>query len=89
MPKLPEQRPTSLVHGIIAMAHSMGLSVVSEGIETWSDVETLRDLGCTTGQGFLFGRALDLPVAQELVTGDSLLEPYERRTTADPSPVTA
>lgn len=87
--KLPEQRPTSLVRGIIAMAHSMGLAVISEGIETWSDVEALRDLGCTTGQGFLFGRALDLPVAQDLVTGGSLLEPYERRTTADPSPVTA
>ncbi|HET7900632.1 MAG TPA: EAL domain-containing protein [Candidatus Nanopelagicales bacterium] len=78
--KLPEQRPTSLVRGIIAMAHSMGLTVVSEGIETWSDVETLRDLGCTTGQGFLFGRALDLPVAQALVVGGSLLEPYERRS---------
>jgi diguanylate cyclase (GGDEF)-like protein len=67
--KLPEERPTSLVRGIVAMAHSMGLSVVGEGIERPSDVTTLRDLGCTTGQGYLFGRALDLPTALALVTG--------------------
>ena len=30
---------------------------------------TLRDLGCTTGQGYLFGRALDLPTALALVSG--------------------
>ena len=67
--KLPEPRPTSLVRGIIAMAHSMGLGVVGEGIESWSDVAILRELGCTTGQGFLFGRALDLPAALALVSG--------------------
>jgi EAL domain-containing protein (putative c-di-GMP-specific phosphodiesterase class I) len=68
--KLPEPRPTSLVRGIIAMAHSMGLGVVGEGIESWSDVAILRELGCTTGQGFLFGRALDLPAALALVSGE-------------------
>jgi diguanylate cyclase (GGDEF)-like protein len=68
--KLPDARTTSLVRGIIAMAHSMGLGVVSEGIETWTDVAVLRDLNCTTGQGYLFGRAMDLPAALALVSGD-------------------
>ena len=30
----------------------------------------LRDLGCTTGQGYLFGRAMDLPAALALVSGE-------------------
>ena len=65
--KLPNPRSTSLVRGIIAMAHSMGLTVVGEGVEDPQDVAELRELGCSVGQGFLFGRALDLPAARALI----------------------
>jgi len=38
----------------------MGLQVVAEGIETSAQAATLRRLGCTLGQGFLFSRPLDI-----------------------------
>ena len=47
---------TSIVTAIISLAHSLGLVVVAEGIETAQQLAELRTLGCDYGQGFLFGR---------------------------------
>jgi EAL domain-containing protein (putative c-di-GMP-specific phosphodiesterase class I) len=47
---------TSIVTAIISLAHSLGLAVVAEGIETEQQHAVLRTLGCDYGQGFLFGR---------------------------------
>ena len=43
----------SLVRTIIAMAHSMGLDLVAEGVETIHQLQSLRDLGCNKAQGYL------------------------------------
>lgn len=48
----------SLVRAIIAMAHSMGLKVVAEGIETQEQYDFLRALGCNFGQGYLFSKPM-------------------------------
>lgn len=42
----------------IAMAHSLGLSVVAEGVETEAQLEHLRGLGCDLAQGYHFSRPL-------------------------------
>jgi diguanylate cyclase (GGDEF)-like protein len=53
-----------LLRAIVAMGHSLGLSLVPEGIEDAETAEALRALGCTLGQGFHFGRpAPDVLVA--------------------------
>jgi diguanylate cyclase (GGDEF)-like protein len=46
----------AIATALIGMAKGLGLSIVAEGIETQQQYETLRDLGCHTGQGFLLGR---------------------------------
>jgi diguanylate cyclase (GGDEF)-like protein len=48
----------AVVTAIIALARSLGLRVVAEGVETLRQMEVLNRLGCTTMQGFLFSRAL-------------------------------
>ncbi|HUF98448.1 MAG TPA: bifunctional diguanylate cyclase/phosphodiesterase [Ilumatobacter sp.] len=53
----------SLVRTIIAMAQSMGLDLVAEGIETIHQLQSLRELGCDKAQGFLISR----PVPPEAV----------------------
>ena len=50
-----------IVRTIMALANSLNLSVVAEGIESVQQLTILRRLGCQFGQGFLF--APPLPVA--------------------------
>jgi EAL domain-containing protein (putative c-di-GMP-specific phosphodiesterase class I) len=58
-----------LVAAVVGMGRALKLSVVAEGIETPEQVEALRELGCDTGQGFLFARPLPADAMDELVAG--------------------
>jgi EAL domain-containing protein (putative c-di-GMP-specific phosphodiesterase class I)/DNA-binding NarL/FixJ family response regulator len=48
----------AIVSAILAMAHCLGLKVTAEGVETATQLEVLRRLGCEVAQGFLFSRPL-------------------------------
>jgi diguanylate cyclase (GGDEF)-like protein len=48
-----------ITKAIIDLAHSLGLDVIAEGIETEAQLEILKDLGCEYGQGYLFAPALN------------------------------
>jgi diguanylate cyclase (GGDEF)-like protein/PAS domain S-box-containing protein len=54
-----------IVRAVLAIADSLGLSVVAEGIETTEQREALLELGCRIGQGYLFAR----PMPAEGATG--------------------
>ncbi|HEU5085161.1 MAG TPA: EAL domain-containing protein [Acidimicrobiales bacterium] len=60
-----------LITTIVAMARTLGLEVVAEGIETPSERDRLRRLGCDRGQGFLFGRPVDAAAATRLLEAQS------------------
>jgi diguanylate cyclase (GGDEF)-like protein len=47
---------TRFVRGLIALARETGLTTVAEGIETVEQLQLLRALGCTRGQGYLLAR---------------------------------
>ena len=48
-----------IIKAIINLAHSLGLDVVAEGIETATQRDILRGLGCEYGQGYLFSYPLN------------------------------
>jgi EAL domain-containing protein (putative c-di-GMP-specific phosphodiesterase class I) len=48
----------AIIKAILAMAHSLRLSVVAEGVETGAQLAALRQLGCDEYQGFLESPAL-------------------------------
>ncbi|MCG3201041.1 MAG: Regulator of RpoS [Gammaproteobacteria bacterium] len=48
----------AIVAGIIALAHSLGLSVVAEGVETEKQMRLLRELKCDEVQGFYYSAPL-------------------------------
>jgi diguanylate cyclase (GGDEF)-like protein len=52
----------TLVRAIIAMADSLELSPVAEGIETQDQLDKLVQFGCAFGQGYLFSKAVPLDV---------------------------
>ncbi len=43
-----------LISSLVQLGKALGLSVLAEGVETKEQLEFLQDLGCATGQGFLF-----------------------------------
>lgn len=47
-----------IVRAIITLARNLGLSVVAEGVETDTQLETLKQLGCENAQGFLFAEPM-------------------------------
>jgi len=47
----------AVVRAILALAETLSMQVIAEGIETEPQREVLRKLGCECGQGFLFARA--------------------------------
>ena len=50
----------TIIAGIIGLARGLGLDVIAEGVETVRQRDTLRELGCTFGQGFLFSPPIAL-----------------------------
>jgi diguanylate cyclase (GGDEF)-like protein len=56
-----DQNSRTLVKTIIAMADSLDLEVVAEGVETVQQLHTLADLNCSQAQGYLIG----YPVSQQ------------------------
>jgi diguanylate cyclase len=57
----------AIVQTIIVMAHSLGLDVIAEGVETQAQFGFLRQRGCAAFQGYLFGRPVALPVFEALL----------------------
>ncbi len=57
---------------LIRLAHSLGMTVVAEAIETAEQVDQLRELGCDIGQGYYFSPPLPVDaVAQRLDLGSA------------------
>jgi len=56
-----------IVRSTVALAHSLGLHVIAEGIENPNQLQRLRTLGCEYGQGYLFSRPLTALDMQSLL----------------------
>jgi len=59
----------AIIQSIVQLAKSFRMSVTAEGVETAEDFERMRDLGCDTIQGYLFGKPLSYQRANEMVVG--------------------
>jgi diguanylate cyclase (GGDEF)-like protein/PAS domain S-box-containing protein len=64
-----DPQDTSIARAVVTLAHSLGLEVVAEGVESSEQYELLRSLGCDYVQGYLFSRPL-CPLAFEALLAE-------------------
>jgi EAL domain-containing protein (putative c-di-GMP-specific phosphodiesterase class I) len=85
-----DESNAAIVRSVIGLAHSLGMQVVCEGVETEGVLRRLRELGCDHAQGFYLSRPLTAPGLASFVA-ESLLRPFEalvsRQRTARLPPV--
>ena len=60
-------RADALVRAIMVMGEALHLAVVATGVETGEQLAFLREIGCATGQGFLFMPAVTGDQAPDLL----------------------
>jgi EAL domain-containing protein (putative c-di-GMP-specific phosphodiesterase class I) len=64
-----------IVSATIAMAHSLGLRVIAEGVETEPQLQYLRRNGCDLAQGYLLSRPVEADAVTALLESDASLLP--------------
>ena len=61
----------AIVNTIIAMAHSLNMEVIAEGVETEEQRQYLEQAGCTYYQGYLFSKPVPIDQFESLFDADS------------------
>ena len=57
------QGNSAVVRAIVAMAQSLNMRTIAEGVETLAQLEILRQLGCDQAQGYYFGKPTPAEIA--------------------------
>ncbi len=89
-----DERASIILQAILAMAHSLGLTVVAEGIENQDQVDRLGELNCDLGQGYFIGPPMTARQVNEALaglpyatsTGRTAITWLWERAARDPSP---
>jgi EAL domain-containing protein (putative c-di-GMP-specific phosphodiesterase class I) len=70
----------AIVTAIVAMARSLGLNVIAEGVETEEQAAFLSSLACHQAQGYLFGRPM--PAVEFAAQLEGAVTPHRIRVAA-------
>ena len=72
----------AIVEAIIAMARHLNIELIAEGVESWPQLERLRELGCDRAQGFLLARPVPAGQCRRFLDG----APLELHVDEEPFP---
>jgi len=71
----------AIVQAIVGLATSLGMDTIAEGVETVKQRKMLRDLGCTSAQGFLLSKPVEAAAITAMLQPSSI--PQARRPLPD------
>ncbi|QES58872.1 histidine kinase [Streptomyces venezuelae] len=77
----PNPADETIVEALVQLAHRLGLTVTAECVETAGQAARLRRVGCDTGQGWLYSRAVAPERIAEMIGTRPGAEPHEPRPT--------
>jgi diguanylate cyclase (GGDEF)-like protein len=64
-------RNAAIIKAIVTLADTLGMETTAEGVETFDQIELIRELGCSHIQGYVYGKpARAEDVAQQLTVND-------------------
>jgi EAL domain-containing protein (putative c-di-GMP-specific phosphodiesterase class I) len=63
--------PRAIIAAIIELAHTLGMEVVAEGVETVAQAHALRELGCDQVQGYLLARPMPFDALRALLAREA------------------
>lgn len=69
-----------ITSGMVSLAHSLGLTVIAEGVETEKQLVQLREMGCDAAQGYHFAKPLPGEALSEWLAADVGGDTYGGRT---------
>jgi diguanylate cyclase (GGDEF)-like protein/PAS domain S-box-containing protein len=72
--------PRAVVRAAIAMAHSLGMAIIAEGVETVEQAEFLRGAGAEVVQGYLYGKPMPIEDFAAMVGQAPKPQPVHRAT---------
>jgi EAL domain-containing protein (putative c-di-GMP-specific phosphodiesterase class I) len=62
-----DSEDSAIVRSIVALASTLGMTTIGEGVENAQQLSTLTTLGCTKAQGFHLARPATAPVIEEFL----------------------
>jgi EAL domain-containing protein (putative c-di-GMP-specific phosphodiesterase class I) len=65
----------AIASAIVAMAHSLSLKVVAEGIENSDQLSFFRSIHCEEGQGYLFSRPVTAEAIHDMLANGTRFAP--------------
>jgi len=69
---IEEYNSQIIVSNIVNMAKNLNLNVVSEGVETYTQVDFLRDIGCDMAQGYVFAKPKPVDEYEKLINSGKI-----------------
>jgi EAL domain-containing protein (putative c-di-GMP-specific phosphodiesterase class I) len=72
---LVDPEDAAIAKMVVALADSLGLAVIAEGVETQAQRDFLAALGCSNYQGYLLGAPMALTQFEAFIDGHRVAEP--------------
>lgn len=74
-------KDASIAQAVIALAESLGMESLAEGVESREQRDFLLEIGCSYGQGYFFSPPVDAAEIERLLAADHRWEPESCRPT--------